>query len=349
MGLRLLVLVGVALVLCRFSGSGDDGGRTVVDVADERDVVDVDCDDDDGSARESHRSIKGCGGCVVMVLSSLHSFDPNITLHEFTFYAFPNTRELNKMMAFTPSTVSLSTRVFSSATKRMHIIPLLLASTATAIATRSSLSNSILSLNTPRSLSTTTTTTTGPSTHNLIHSKHNQSSFRHFTSSSESESEYPYTIYTTPSSNKSIALSYVESPVKSDHVVLGWLNVSGGNDNAGNSWKGFLKRPDMFVANDKFMDIVHQVIRDNAHLDQGLQALAQHQKEGYLHVNDARVFAPWGRVNDPEDIFGSVLVKDGVMVENSYQRMPTHRPMSMNGLFQLSEFLQTKLVEQLKR
>lgn len=40
-------------------------------------------------------------------------------------------------------------------------------------------------------------------------------------------------------------------------------------------------------------------------------ALANFQKFGWLHLNDNRVFAQYGRIPDPEDIIGSVLVKDG--------------------------------------
>ncbi|KAI8893932.1 hypothetical protein BC833DRAFT_506106, partial [Globomyces pollinis-pini] len=65
--------------------------------------------------------------------------------------------------------------------------------------------------------------------------------------------------------------------------------------------------------------------------------LAEFQKIGYLNINDKRVMAPWGRINDPEDIFGTVLLDNGRIVENTFEPMSTHRIVSRNGLFQLND------------
>ena len=59
------------------------------------------------------------------------------------------------------------------------------------------------------------------------------------------------------------------------------------------------------------------------------------------------VVKPFGRVADPEDILGTVLLKDGKMVQGSFERMPTHRLVSRNGLTVLSESIHKKLVESL--
>ncbi|KAJ3395636.1 hypothetical protein HDU80_010269 [Chytriomyces hyalinus] len=67
-----------------------------------------------------------------------------------------------------------------------------------------------------------------------------------------------------------------------------------------------------------------------------------------MNISDQRTYTPWGRVSDPEDLLGSVLLKDGNIVEKSYERTPTHRLVSLNGLVQLSEFLHAKLVEKLQ-
>ncbi|RKP27733.1 hypothetical protein SYNPS1DRAFT_10650, partial [Syncephalis pseudoplumigaleata] len=60
---------------------------------------------------------------------------------------------------------------------------------------------------------------------------------------------------------------------------------------------------------------------------------------------DERNPAPWGRIPDPEDIFGSVQLKEGAIVPRSFQPMPTHRMVSSNGLFRLSDTLHAALLE----
>ncbi|KAI9343064.1 hypothetical protein DFJ73DRAFT_797406 [Zopfochytrium polystomum] len=142
------------------------------------------------------------------------------------------------------------------------------------------------------------------------------------------------------------------SPAAGDAAVIGW--VAAVDAPARDDDVAHVKLlPGSFAVNPKFEGaqdfyLLHDVIKHHAHQDEGLQAMAAYQKEGFLHVNDGRVFSTWGRVNDPEDIFGSVLVKDGKIVEGSYQRrMPTHRLVSMNGLSQLSDFLHGKLLQRL--
>ncbi|ORZ34972.1 hypothetical protein BCR44DRAFT_1374628, partial [Catenaria anguillulae PL171] len=105
--------------------------------------------------------------------------------------------------------------------------------------------------------------------------------------------------------------------------------------------------PRTFRANPGFVDLLHATLREHAHLDPELVALAEHQKIGWLHLADARNPPPWGRIPDPDDIVGSVLIGDnGKIVPGSYQRMPTHRLVSGQGLFVLSAYLHGKLVEQ---
>ena len=67
-----------------------------------------------------------------------------------------------------------------------------------------------------------------------------------------------------------------------------------------------------------------------------------------LNVQDQRVFTPYGRVADPEDILGVVRVHQGKLVPNSYEKMPTHRLLSMNGVFQLTDFLSQQLLRELE-
>ncbi|RKP35547.1 hypothetical protein BJ085DRAFT_3308, partial [Dimargaris cristalligena] len=71
-------------------------------------------------------------------------------------------------------------------------------------------------------------------------------------------------------------------------------------------------------------------------------------KSGWMHLEDQRNPPPYGRIPRPEDIIGSVQVEQGSIVPESYERMPTHRTVSLKGLFQLSAELQDYIIEQLK-
>ncbi|GBB88292.1 hypothetical protein RclHR1_14860004 [Rhizophagus clarus] len=80
-----------------------------------------------------------------------------------------------------------------------------------------------------------------------------------------------------------------------------------------------------FIENKKFTQFLHQVIAENVgDSDAQLQALAKYYQNGWLHVADARDPAVWGRIPYPEDIFGMVQVKDGQIIQGTYQPMPTH-------------------------
>ncbi|KAJ3379407.1 hypothetical protein HDU84_006699 [Entophlyctis sp. JEL0112] len=118
-------------------------------------------------------------------------------------------------------------------------------------------------------------------------------------------------------------------------AVIGWVS---GHANV-------LPTPANFFANPRFEEALHGTIKANVHLDEGWRAMAASQKQGYMTITDARVFTPWGRVADPEDILGAVLLEDGNIVPFSYERFPSHRLVTLNGLTQLTESLQDKLVQ----
>jgi hypothetical protein len=53
-------------------------------------------------------------------------------------------------------------------------------------------------------------------------------------------------------------------------------------------------------------------------------------------------------VPDPEDIFGSVEVRNGQIIPNSFQPMPAHRLISSYGIFKLSHPLHLALIERIQ-
>lgn len=69
-------------------------------------------------------------------------------------------------------------------------------------------------------------------------------------------------------------------------------------------------------------------------------------------MNDQRRPPDWGRIPDPEDIFGSLEV-DGagkfVGEHGNWQSSGTYRLITPDGILGLSDYLRGKLVEELKK
>ncbi|KAL7274435.1 hypothetical protein RUND412_002664 [Rhizina undulata] len=70
---------------------------------------------------------------------------------------------------------------------------------------------------------------------------------------------------------------------------------------------------------------------------------------GWAHVYDMRN-PPWyGRIADPQDIFGSVNVDaDGQIQEGEYEECRAYRIVTNEGVLGLSDYLREKVVERLK-
>ncbi|CDH56339.1 hypothetical protein RO3G_06508 [Lichtheimia corymbifera JMRC:FSU:9682] len=106
-----------------------------------------------------------------------------------------------------------------------------------------------------------------------------------------------------------------------------------------------------FVENPGYINFMTNVLKHNIHKvnDSTLKSLAEWQKEGWLHIADERNPPPWGRIPYPEDIIGTVLVNNGVIQPETYQEMPTHRLVTSNGIFQLSEPLRQCIIDASKK
>ena len=70
---------------------------------------------------------------------------------------------------------------------------------------------------------------------------------------------------------------------------------------------------------------------------------------GYVHVYDQRAVPAYGRIPEPQDIFGSLLVdRQGKVVEGSWERNAAYRVLTgMGGLTRLSPWLVEKVREEL--
>ncbi|KAF9901504.1 hypothetical protein BX616_002235 [Lobosporangium transversale] len=144
--------------------------------------------------------------------------------------------------------------------------------------------------------------------------------------------------------NATYVLSFLEAFPKQNPQIIGFLNHS---TSSPDSEEEIEVRPNNFTENEAFNDLLHQVIQQNLKKDPMVEMVLQQQVEGWTHITDKRNPAPYGRTPLPEDIFGSVQILNGEIQPSTYQRMPSHRIVSSNGLFQLSEYLHDKLVKHL--
>lgn len=141
--------------------------------------------------------------------------------------------------------------------------------------------------------------------------------------------------------------------------------------------------PRSFTENPRFVQVLHSVIAEHAYQDPQVkgQAAAMASSSGasimqvnrrtstgsagasdqggagsggqggWVHVSDNRHPPDFGRIAEPEDIFGSVEVDGtGAFTDGtgSYQESGTYRVCTRDGILELPDFLRTKLVERLK-
>ncbi|KAJ1912516.1 hypothetical protein IWQ60_009628 [Tieghemiomyces parasiticus] len=113
-----------------------------------------------------------------------------------------------------------------------------------------------------------------------------------------------------------------------------------------------LLTPTNFIANGTFFDWLHATLKAGAHDADPMfvaQAKTAPAGENWVHIADERHPPPYGRIPRPEDIVGSVKVIDGRIVPGSYERMFSHRPVTVKGLFQLSAGFQDYIIRELKK
>ncbi|KAF9582679.1 hypothetical protein BGW38_010897 [Lunasporangiospora selenospora] len=130
------------------------------------------------------------------------------------------------------------------------------------------------------------------------------------------------------------ALSFLPTFPRHNRQVIGYLSHGHGSGLVVPEG-GLQVKPNKFTENEAFNTVLHS-------------AVLQQQLEGWTHITDYRNPPPYGRIPTPEDIFGSVQIVDGKFQNSSYQRMPSHRIVSSNGLFQLSDHLHEKLIQYLR-
>ncbi|GAA5942050.1 uncharacterized protein JCM15063_004283 [Sporobolomyces koalae] len=163
----------------------------------------------------------------------------------------------------------------------------------------------------------------------------------------------------TTAAKPTYALSFLPTPAPSSSfspTTIGLLSSSAPTTTRGEPEI----LPRYFQENPQFLDLVHEVLRDNIEHDLWVQSLAKSvvssSLEGgvdtYIHLGDQRNPAEAQRTAQPQDILASFLVrgKTGEIVAGSYERNKVaYRLVSELGLMQLPPSLFEKLVEACER
>ncbi|KDR80161.1 hypothetical protein GALMADRAFT_242422 [Galerina marginata CBS 339.88] len=106
-----------------------------------------------------------------------------------------------------------------------------------------------------------------------------------------------------------------------------------------------------FVGNPKFLSLLHESIKSG--LKDGLDEIwengAKQLQEGWMHIHGERNIPALGRIGDPDDIIGSVLVEASEIKYETYQPMPSYRVCTSDGVLQLTPGLTKHLHKTLVR
>jgi hypothetical protein len=143
-----------------------------------------------------------------------------------------------------------------------------------------------------------------------------------------------------------------ENPVRDGPTVKYIFPVS--SDDIKADWQSF-------VENGGFRSLLQAVVKENIAQEEVVinDAKTVPGGEGWVHLCDERALPPYirclrdcpddrfGRTPAPEDIIGSVCVKENKLHPDTYEAMPTYRLVTPEGPMKLSSFLLGKLRERL--
>lgn len=121
------------------------------------------------------------------------------------------------------------------------------------------------------------------------------------------------------------AVSLSADPAKTS-LIIGWKSSTSLDPESLHI--GFRDNPAM-------KDQIYEIIKSNLINSDYYKSLASCWPDGHMHIADGRVLTAFGRTPEPDDILATVLVREGKMILSSLQQMPTHRLLTVNGLFEL--------------
>jgi hypothetical protein len=106
-------------------------------------------------------------------------------------------------------------------------------------------------------------------------------------------------------------------------------------------------RPDSFRVNPRFVQFMHEVLRETGPLDPGLKAAARAQGDGWIYIIDLRTAEGVEGSVPPEDIIAGFEVHGGAIVASSYWANDDHRVFSARGLVTLPPSLRAAFLARL--
>ena len=93
--------------------------------------------------------------------------------------------------------------------------------------------------------------------------------------------------------------------------------------------------PTSFRANHIFKRILSTVLVKYAHTDPDVKSTAAAntgKPAGWIHVSDTRAPAAFGRIPDPQDIFGSLVATSEGKIQGSLMESGTYRLVTNDGM-----------------
>ncbi|KAA1474370.1 hypothetical protein DENSPDRAFT_840939 [Dentipellis sp. KUC8613] len=133
------------------------------------------------------------------------------------------------------------------------------------------------------------------------------------------------------------AVSFLETPPSSPEsdTIIGWIPANAGDEAGLNDFK----------ENPNFLRLLHTAVSSG--LREGIDDIqingATQLQEGWMHIHDTRNVPALGRIGDPDDILGSVLVQDSKILADTYSPMPSYRVCTADGVPKLTDGLAQKL------
>ncbi|EJD52061.1 hypothetical protein AURDEDRAFT_83047 [Auricularia subglabra TFB-10046 SS5] len=107
-----------------------------------------------------------------------------------------------------------------------------------------------------------------------------------------------------------------------------------------------------FIPNPAFIEVLNASVKRalESGADEGLAMQAKLVYDGWLHVNDERNEAAktGDRIGSPDDIVGSVCVKEGKILPETFSPMPSYRVCTPDGVVKLSDPMMKHLLQVLR-
>ncbi|KAF7760566.1 hypothetical protein Agabi119p4_11242 [Agaricus bisporus var. burnettii] len=149
-----------------------------------------------------------------------------------------------------------------------------------------------------------------------------------------------------------LSFSTEKPPSNLSRTIIGWLPARGQAQGTDSNLASTLDATlEDFVENPGFVKILHSAVKDGLRegVDEIQKTSAVQKMDGWMHIHDERNIPALNRIGDPDDIIGTVLVKNCEIQAETYQPMPSYRLVTADGLIQLTPGLAKKLRDTLIR